>query len=489
MPLLALAMVGVSLTAGCGGESTTPPPPPPPPVIRRLVFVVQPAPMEQGIALSPAPRVAVQDASGNVVSTATGTISIALGGTTAGATLGGVRTADLVNGVATFPDLVLDRKGTGYALVATGNGFTEATSEAFTITRTFAEVTAGGSYTCARTAGRFVYCWGSNAAGELGDGTTGNRATMGLVGSADFRATQVSAGSNHACSLGADGAAHCWGSNSLGRLGDGTTTDRRTPTRVVTTTAFVSISAGYSHTCGLTVAGAALCWGDNGYGQLGDGTLTERLGPVQVVLPASTTLRAIQAGFNATCGVDAQGGAWCWGTRATLGGGSTADQEPLPKRVVAPGVAFSAVAIFSHACGTTVGGPLYCWGPNVAGVLGDGTDISRVLPAPVAASPGTMFATAVIGGLHSCAVSTAGALFCWGANGGGQLGDGNAPVNQTRPQLVTIPGETILSAAAGAGHSCALSGSRQLYCWGLGSSGQLGGGLFVGSATPTRVTQ
>jgi len=182
------------------------------------------------------------------------------------------------------------------------------------------------------------------------------------------------------------GAAYCWGSNAFGQLGDGTTTQRLVPTPVAGGLTFTAVSAGWWHTCGITTSGAAYCWGNNGF--LGDGTNTGRLVPTPVA--GGLTFTTLSAGPGETCGVTTSGAAYCWGYNAfgQLGDGTTANRLiPTP---VAGGLTFTAVSAgveveTGHACGVTPGGAAYCWGAsNGAGALGDGTTTDRLVPTLVA---------------------------------------------------------------------------------------------------------
>lgn len=108
-------------------------------------------------------------------------------------------------------------------------------------------------------------------------------------------ATQVAVGVYHACALLNDRSVRCWGGNAFGQLGDGTTTDRDAPVRVEGLPPAAQIVAGARHTCARSVEGRVLCWGANGDGQLGDGTTDARSRPVAVTLPPSLERRSRRA--------------------------------------------------------------------------------------------------------------------------------------------------------------------------------------------------
>ncbi|HKT04598.1 MAG TPA: fibronectin type III domain-containing protein, partial [Rugosimonospora sp.] len=358
-----------------------------------------------------------------------------------------------------------------------------------------AGITAGGRHSCAFRAGS-LFCWGYDGSGAVGGGLTGLDMppvpvdTSGVLSGVVLR--QVAAGANHTCALSTSGGAYCWGDNSHGQLGDGTTSERDTPVAVDTSgvlegVRLADISAGGDHTCAVSTAGAAFCWGDNGHGQLGDGTTDERDSPVAV--DTGVQLGALAAGGSHTCAVSAAGLVFCWGDNGhgQLGDGSTTDRD----RPVAADTSavFAAVAAGGrHTCAVSTGGAAFCWGDNGHGQLGDGTTSER--DSPVAVTTGATLSALAAGGSHTCAVSTGGAAYCWGGNGHGQLGDGTTTDRHT-PVAVdasgALSGVDLAGVGAGPEHACVLSTVDQAYCWGDGDDGRLGDGTGVDQPAPVPV--
>jgi alpha-tubulin suppressor-like RCC1 family protein len=352
-----------------------------------------------------------------------------------------------------------------------------------------ARVAAGTFHTCAVTAGGGVVCWGRNDRGQLGDGTTTNRWTPTPVTGLGGIVAAVTAGRHHTCALTTGGGVVCWGYNSDGQLGDGTTTQRLTPTPVSGLgSGIAAIGAGAYHTCALTTAGGVVCWGDNIDGQLGDGTTTPRLTPT-VVSGLGSGAAALAAGRMHTCALTSAGGVQCWGYNASgqLGDG-TATNRLTPTGVSGLGSGMAAVAAGDgHTCALTTAGGVVCWGFNMYGQLGDGSTIDRWVPTGASGlQSGVAAIAAGAESLHTCALTTGGSVVCWGNNADGELGDGTTSDRLT-PTPVAGLASGVAAVSAGEMHTCALISAGAVVCWGANGYGQLGDGTQLAKLTPTRV--
>jgi len=196
----------------------------------------------------------------------------------------------------------------------------------------FRSVAAGGVHSCGIQPGGAVRCWGLGREGQLGNGTNSIDEYIPQLVNTGTAMDSITAGFKHSCALSTAGEAFCWGDNTVGQLGAGSTNSSNTPVAVDGGQTFVQIAAGFTHTCGLNVAGQVLCWGSNERGQLGNGTFANATSPVAV--SGALTFRSISAGDLSTCGVTTTNTAYCWGNNeyGALGDG-TQTNRPVPTKV------------------------------------------------------------------------------------------------------------------------------------------------------------
>lgn len=311
------------------------------------------------------------------------------------------------------------------------------------------------------------------------------------VGVTALRFTDVEVGGRFSCGLAVDGRAWCWGALP------GSTGYHRpshVPTLISDAHEFAEISAGAAHLCGLTSTGEAWCLGQNLYGELGDGTTAGSDAPVRVL--GNHQFRKIYAGNSYTCAIDEAGAAWCWGSNYVGELGTGDNQDATTPRRVSTTLAFTSLATsqeqdaVNFTCGVTTTDEIWCWGDNGAGQLGDGT--TEASNVPVRVSSLLPFSDVSVAGYygaarpgeprmvraHSCALTTAGAAWCWGSNSSGQLGTGTGADS---PIPVAVSGATSLqsiSVSGGfvVGATCALAADGGAWCWGANEVGELGNG-------------
>ena len=362
----------------------------------------------------------------------------------------------------------------------------------------FTSVSSGFAYTCGLTPTGTAYCW------TLQDGRPLDVST-GLA----FKT--VNTRTDHTCGIVSDGSAYCWGRNLTGQLGVDSTTGycqipgstvsvacSTYPLRVSGNLAFQIVEVGTSHTCGLTTAGEAFCWGNNTAGRLGATTSTLcaaelvvggfPCSPVPVRVDGGFVFETLSVGAAHTCGLVANGEAYCWGLGSwgRLGDGNT-DNRTAPVKV-AGNIQFDAIdAGGAHTCGIANGGELYCWGSNTDMQIGTqesdtsavcGGSLYRCILTPrrvhpnlsfveVTASDGVNFsATGERVGGHTCG-RTQNAVYCWGLNEQGQLKHSNQLRTAEAVEIKT--GEEFVSLSAGNYHTCGLTVQQRIECWPFGS--------------------
>lgn len=366
----------------------------------------------------------------------------------------------------------------------------------------WSEVATNHYATCAITTNNTTYCWG--LASLIGDASAPNMSTPNPINTSGVLMNKalvsLSAGSNHMCGIDQAGKAYCWGISEYGKLGNGSSSTVRDPVAVDTSGVLAGktlskISAGEYHTCAIDVGGKAYCWGGDGsFGVLGNNTTAGSYAPVAVdttgVL-AGKTLIDISANLYNSCALDSDGQAYCWGDggNGKLGNGNTI-QFNYPVLVTMPiGKQFAQLASGSeHTCALDTTNSIYCWGQNAQGQIGDNTYTSWfTTPSPLYSggdANGIQFAEVRIGGNSVCARSDTGSLLCWGQNTYGQGGN-NTTGNSLGPLLATnTTSLTFSKIDAGAYHTCGITISAELYCWGYNLFGELGNGTTTNSLTP-----
>lgn len=297
-------------------------------------------------------------------------------------------------------------------------------------------------------------------------------------------AYSISSGFGHTCAVtGPNGAVKCWGRNDNGELGNGTTTPSSKPVGVSGLSSKVAaVSAGGSRSCALTTSGALKCWGDNpGNGGLNSTT------PV-AVSGLSSGVKAVSAGGTFTCALTTAGGVRCWGAGSLgqLGNGAlTSSSVPVTPTGLGSGVAAISSGA-QHSCALTTAGGVKCWGWNNYGETGDGSG------ATTSPEPGDVsgfsegIAAVAVGGYHSCVITSSGAAVCWGQNQAGQRGDGTQ-VDSVTPVPVSGLSSGVAALTGGTYHTCAIMSGGAAKCWGSNVTGQVGDGTTTDRLVPVDV--
>lgn len=368
------------------------------------------------------------------------------------------------------------------------------------------DVAHGRYHGCALEYDGSVWCFGDNAAGQLGTGIAGGdpTATPSEVrevtsGVPIDDATAIGAGRDFACAVRTGGSVWCWGANGSGQLGDNTVVSSPWAVQVVKEldgmplTGITSVGGGDCHTCARDDAGGVWCWGCNGSGNLGDGTTTARDGAAPVLQTmagepfAGALSLAVGGGHN--CVERALGEVWCWGQNndGELGNDTTV-AAPLP--IMSSFTGEVAVGRY-HTCGVTSGGEVQCWGWGGHGRLANGVGWDPpdfLVPTPILLEPNGASLTGArdaVAAAFSCAVLQDATAMCWGDDHYGQTGVGGTgsplPLYDSRGERLS----GIVRMWAGFTRGCALLADGDIQCWGRNNEGQLADPSFASHTRPT----
>jgi alpha-tubulin suppressor-like RCC1 family protein len=364
-----------------------------------------------------------------------------------------------------------------------------------------ASIVAGPKVSCAITTDGSLYCAGENIGGSAQ--LLAPTVKFSAVGSNG----QGPGGTAQSCALAIDGSVYCWGANLNGQLGVGDFNDRTTPTRISSDIRFASISVGRGHACGLTTGGDAWCWGDGAFGELGNGRTANATVPQQVA--GGLKFSQIEAGHGTTCGLTTSARAYCWG-RNDLGqlgqgpesSGNIGDQIPIPVPVGAPLASMDMKQIVTRGpktCGLTADGRAYCWGNNTVHELGTTTTVTCYGGKPCSSIPLPVqtFATFVslsASQFATCGIMTQGGTQCWGMDFQNLFGGAPVLGCSTAGALygcTTVPvqgAEGMVTLSISLGTSCGMKSDGVGYCWGGNEFGQRGWGGSSPDPTPQPFT-
>lgn len=362
-------------------------------------------------------------------------------------------------------------------------------------TLTLDHLAPGANHGCGLD-GSGALCWGDNSTLQLGVGSFNpfESTPMRVTGSSSF--TSLISGARHACALDGQGTAFCWGANDEGQLGadegSGTVFNSESPIAVAGTHAFTRLAAGEAHTCGIDATGAAYCWGSNYFGKLGSGSTDEYQLRVPTAVAGGHLFASLAASSAFTCGLDTAGAAWCWGAHiGALGigpvqGGVTRYATPM---AVSGSHVFTTLATGgNHTCALDGTGAAWCWGQSLNGQLGvppATDDPMGEIWVPAQVGGGHLFTSITAGNRHTCALDASGAAWCWGGNHEGQLGTGDLDPTETPVQV--LGGLAFRELRAGGDFTCGITTAGGTYCWGASEYGQLGAGGTVMQPFPTPV--
>ena len=354
--------------------------------------------------------------------------------------------------------------------------------------------------TCIINSTKSLLCWGSNANGRLGLGNTTDQYSPVAVTFTNGGTVEKVADSGgyplHNCAIMTNGSLYCWGKNSDGELGIGSTTEQNTPQLVNLGSGVkaVDVSVGSSFTCAVTDAGALMCWGSNGYGRLGIGSTSPSYHstPQNASLPTNRKAVDVQLGHVHACALLDNGDVACWGYNGAGGLGTGNTVQRTSPTVVSLDSQRQVASISPgkhHTCISYDNGSVVCAGRDNRGQQGDASDTSNDVTFTYTDQLANLSIIALAGEYVSCALLANGTAQCWGEGGEGQMGDGTTGDNAYPDDLVNTPsGRFIVDMSMSGQHACIVLDDESVACWGLNNNGQLGLGNTTNQLQPVVLT-
>jgi len=323
------------------------------------------------------------------------------------------------------------------------------------------QMSAGELHNLAVCANGTAWAWGAGSFGRLGDNTAVAKSSpVSVVGSfTDW--CQVSAGCDHSLGVRQNGTAWAWGANIFGQLGDNTTVSKSSPVSVVSgITGWCRVSAGRGFSNGVRANGEAFGWGNAGAGRLGDGTTVSKSSP-SLIAGGFSTWCQISAGYDHSLGVRTNSSVWAWGGNSYGQlGDNTVVSKSSPVSVVGGFINWRQVSAGGNtSLGVRADGSAWAWGNGCCGRLGAGTGPSVSRSSPVSIVGGfTDWCQVSSGRFHGLGVRTNGSIWAWGLGADGRLGDGTT-VNKSSPVSVIGGFTGWCQVSAGCNHSLGIVGA------------------------------
>jgi len=357
----------------------------------------------------------------------------------------------------------------------------------------YTQISAGTSFSLAIRNNSTLYAWGLNSSGQLGTNNTTNLnvvTQIGLVNTSSW--TQISAGVSTATVIGNDGTLWVWGSNASGQLGDGTTINKSLPVQIAGS--WTLVSTGINSTGAIKSDSTLYGWGSGTAGETGDSANVSKSSPVLIgnipnlnqptipTLVVGNSWSQISVGTSYQLATDANNNLYTWGLNSSgqLGLGTDTIARSNPVFIRSNTVQISAGT--SHAALINNVGELYAWGLNSIGQLGDNSSITK--SSPVQIGIGTSWNVVAAGSTNTIATRNDGTLFAWGQNLNGEIGNNTNIVNSNPVQIGNLSWSVV---GAQGSTTAGITSNGNAYLWGSNGSGSVGDVTAVTKSSPVQL--